>query len=520
MSAFSKVNLADLDDDEDEDDRKRIGQRAIAKYEQAQDVYNKGGSQEDALKLFSDADRLFHPLLGNGFASMQPKELEVLLKCRLHQAAITAMLDHLPNRWPNVQRWCIDVLQFDAANCHAHWLLAFALQNGDMDVKPGEVDGHMQQAMQFARATGKSGEADRWQAEYERYKTEGGGFRGDARRVEFSASDGTATKEQSLVDDGAKGRDAPKTSGQVAKDVDASKKSLQKGFLNKGKPVAVAKTAAKDGIQGAATAAAPSPPPAPEAPGAALAEEQRRQLADQRKAVEELQRQVGEYRRRELDVQDEAQQSRALLRERLWTVTTEVVQQLTAERDALSRDDRSGRLSALQRELSELRVSLQRAQTTAAEARSVQSSARDWSESQHQRFLDVSTEILTLKEMYVRECRERQEASRQQVSDVRELSRRFGELKGQVKSLRDHFRLKASGSTRDDKEERDPQQLAEHIADFRRLPLGAKLSALLDDAAVLKLGALAFLLGALLVLALFVEGFGRGRCVFVCSRQN
>merc|ERR1712039_701473 len=147
----------------------------------------------------------------------------------------------------------------------------------------------------------------------------------------------------------------------------------------------------------------------------------------------------------------------------------------------------------------------------------LQQSGRAWSESQHQRYLDLSTELLTLQEMSAREHRERHDASKQHVAEMRDLAKRIGDLKAATKTLRDHVRLKTAGAPHGDREEPDVQRLAESAADFRALPFSAKLVAFSNDGVVLRLAGLAVLLGALLMLGALVEGFGRYRCRFVCA---
>merc|ERR1712061_735303 len=99
------------------------------------------------------------------------------------------------------------------------------------------------------------------------------------------------------------------------------------------------------------------------------------------------------------------------------------------------------------------------------------------------------------------------------MSEVREVTRRLGELKSTAKALRDNVRSQFSLDSRL-REEADfnVQHLAECAAAFRTLPASDKLMAFLDDATVLRLMALAAILGALLTLGISVEVFGSWRC--------
>merc|ERR1712039_18097 len=64
-------------------------------------------------------------------------------------------------------------------------------------------------------------------------------------------------------------------------------------------------------------------------------------------------------------------------------------------------------------------------------------SGRKLCETEHQRYMDFSTEVATLKEMSARELRERQDATRQHIGELQNATKRFGDLKTAVKSMRD-----------------------------------------------------------------------------------
>jgi len=556
MSAFSKVNLDDFPDD-DEEERQNISECACARFKAAQDAYTTKGSNEATLRLFEQAESTMKPLMDNGFMGLQAKEVEAVLKGRLHQAVILAHLEHIPDRWTKIKAFAEDVLQFDFSNCHARWLRALALQNGGLATKRGEAELEMSRAIEAARSTGKHVEADNWEAEMRRCVAEAGG----SAAAPTDLPEGEAGTEPELEgedefvpdDDGDKKaakapaepapaaeqqQERPSSSASAAASAKPSRakgddatSSLQKGFFNKKPPRAAAAPAAKakeDPLPSApqAGSAAAAAGGASAAQARAEVEEQRRQLEEQRGHMESLRQLLQEERTRSQEQQDEAQKESAELHSRLEAIGAEFEQALSAEVEAGSLQQTSANWTESQqhqyldasKEVVALKGSLRRAHTAASEVKAAQQSARDWGESQHQRYVDLATEVLTLKEMSARENRERQDASKAQIADMRDLAKRIGDLKSATKTLREHVRLKTAGAARDEKEEPDPQRLAECAADFRALPLSSKLAAFADDAAVLRLAAVAFMLGMLLLLGVFVEGFGRSECRFVCSR--
>merc|ERR1712178_489428 len=126
---------------------------------------------------------------------------------------------------------------------------------------------------------------------------------------------------------------------------------------------------------------------------------------------------------------------------------------------------------------------------------------RAWAEGEHRSFLDCSTEVMTLREMTSREFKERQDATKQQVSELRGLVKSFNELKPSVKVLRDRAKKQAAAQGHDD-EEPDLHVMTRTAKEFHALPVSTKLAAFLDDASVLRLVAIALLLGALFALSL------------------
>merc|ERR1712217_378398 len=98
---------------------------------------------------------------------------------------------------------------------------------------------------------------------------------------------------------------------------------------------------------------------------------------------------------------------------------------------------------------------------------------RTWNESQHQQYMDFSTEVLTLKEMASREFRERQDATKKLVTELEDSARSVGELKAAAKTLREHVRKKGGARGEDDDAEPDKQQLVDRYG-FPRLVNGKK----------------------------------------------
>merc|ERR1719183_2115898 len=113
---------------------------------------------------------------------------------------------------------------------------------------------------------------------------------------------------------------------------------------------------------------------------------------------------------------------------------------------------------------------------------------------------------MTLREMTSRELKERQDTSKQQVSELRDLVKRLGELKPSIKVLRERAKEQQAAAGQED-EEPDLQRMAKKAMTFRALPASTRLMAYVDDPAMLRLMAVATLLGMLLMLGIFIEVF-------------
>merc|ERR550532_437041 len=159
-SGFSR--LSGNFEDEEEVERERVNRDAAKLYKAAEDAYFGTGSRERALELFEKAEACMAPLLRAGLTDLVPKELELVLRGRLHQAVLLAQLPEAHNRWPRVGSLVEDVLQFDFQNCHARWIRGLWLRS---QRRQPEADEELQKAVQFARAQNKASQADQWEAE-------------------------------------------------------------------------------------------------------------------------------------------------------------------------------------------------------------------------------------------------------------------------------------------------------------------------------------------------------------------
>lgn len=492
---------------------------------------------------------------------LQPKDLEAVLKGRLHQAMIlVTVAEEGPGKWPRIKALAQEVLQFDFSNCHARWLRGLALKALGSRIEALE---EMRRAVECAKKSGKSKEAEMWEKEIqlnfggpegmgvpvveelqaEDLEAEQSGSVSEVQEVAAAATVLPAVAEapapaKAATPASPRPAEQSKDEAQTKGDAPALKKGFfQSGGDKKKKPSASTKqvevsqpapavtspakastgasAAANDGDAKALAAARAAQAAAEEAAEKAqqLVVEKGAELKKQRLELEAVRQQLQEERDQAQQHQQEAQRGRLDLRNDLDSLVKELDELFAAEASA------AGGSSGI-REARERReaVEMRRARDAAKEARELGQAARSWAESQLEKYVEVSTEVLTLKEMGAREARERKEASRVLVSELDRLTREFGDLKGATRSLRDNVRLRVAGAPRGDKEEPDLQQLSDSIADFRALPFRAKLWALVDDAAVLRLAAFVTLLGMLLILGFFVEGFSSRRCRFICAR--
>merc|ERR1712107_73330 len=129
--------------------------------------------------------------------------------------------------------------------------------------------------------------------------------------------------------------------------------------------------------------------------------------------------------------------------------------------------------------------------------------------------LDCSTEVLTLRQMTSREFNDRQDASKKQISELKELARHLADLKPAMKATRDRLKQVIA---HEDQDTLDLAKIVEEAAGIHSLPVATKFTVLLEDATMLRFMALAVLVGMLFGLCLAVEGFSYFSCRFVCAR--
>ncbi|CAE7771186.1 MFSD6 [Symbiodinium sp. KB8] len=403
-------------------------------------------------------------------------ELETVLKGRLHQAVSIAQMTEIPNRWTRVKELSEDVLQFDFNNAHARWLRGLALKSMG---KTKEAEEECRRAVDCARSQGKDGEAQQWDKELQ--ETFGGG---------------TATSRTPKATPQAAAADAGAPGGQAEAQPAAKKApspALQKGFFNRtsrktevtdqGKDGDEAKTA-RDGLK-EGHAAKPS--------GREVELEQ--ELTSLRKSLHdqeaELKKKIMSAEARHAEEQHFREGSEAIL------------QELENCIHAVAPSSSSSSSSAAQ-------VAVQQAteRTQAGKA---------WAENEQQRYVEFSTEVLTLQEMSVREFREQEDTASKQSKELRELAKRFGDLLRLAKRLDGFVREHSSGREIADP---DVQHMAQQVADFHSLPWTSKLSAMLDDGALLRIVAMFSVLGMMLGLALVVETGFANACSLTCRRTQ
>jgi len=243
-----------------------------------------------------------------------------------------------------------------------------------------------------------------------------------------------------------------------------------------------------------------------------LLQEQRRQLQAQRLELEAA--------RAELRTERLRAQERQSAHERWHLDAQASLDRLGADfEEALASETAQASAAASARNLGEEgeREAVARLRAGASEAQASHEESRTWTEAQQQKYLELSTEVLTLRTMAATELRERQVASRAQVSELTTLKKTMGELKVAAKSLRDNVRLRTAGDEPGGSTQK-PEDISSSLADFSTLPLSTRFSVLAEDADVLRLAGLSVLLGMLVMLGVFVEGFSLWRCRFACVR--
>lgn len=481
---FSRVRVDDLVDEEEEIEAAK--EKGAQLFKKAQDAYTTIGHTEEVLDLFQRAEAAFAPLLVNGLPGLQPKELEMVLKGRLHQAAVLAQLQMAserrdPVRWGAVKRNVEDVLAYDFSNAHAHWLRGLALFH-----EPGkkhEAKEELWRAVDSAKSQGKGKEAQQWETEIERlYSNE--------------------PEEEPVSRTPAVSSSAPAAKAQEAP-------AMQRGFLTKQSTKDIGKKSpapvSSPGSNGAAKPPAVVNGAHREANSEATAA-LRAELDTLRSRLESQAKELAEVRSQRLQleqIQEESRQQADDAHEQRQQLQRDL-QLLEGELESFISGSTKERPAHLQEQ--QLRAALLQIQEHSQ-------AGRTWAEGEHQRFMDFSTEVATLREMTSRELKERQDSTQRQSGEILELTKRLDGLHGALKSLRDFVRRQAGAQD----EQPDMKQLASSIAEFRALPAGVKFWVLLEDAAILRLVLIAAVCGMLLSIGVAVEAFSFLKCRFVCT---
>jgi len=526
-------------EDEEEVERERINRDAARLYKTAEDAYFGTGSRARALELFEQAESCMAPLLRAGITELVPKELERVLRGRLHQAVLLAQLPEALNRWPRVGSLVEDVLQFDFQNCHAHWIRGLWLRSQH---RQHEAYEELRKAVQFARAQGKDSQAEQWEAELRK------GVSSDADEAEAELVDaddaaemrtdaeedtdgqGAAGAEKAAAEKAASEKaatdksvcaEAVPTAAAQPRPTKEAPAGMQRGFFNR-KP----RKAATESAVGESTPTAPAAEALTPQPGHERQQQQQQQQREweeqqqeerrqHQAALESLRKQLQEERARHMREEQEersrhmreeealeARQQKLL--EQVNSIGLEFEQVLASEREKPQmQENAESTLSHLEAPLATIKQNLE--------------VCREWSEGEHHIYLEFSTEVMTLREMTTRELRDKREQSAQQASDVQHVIGRVGELKAAARTLREHVK-KAKAEAAGHEPEHDLQGLAHNVADFHELPARMKVGILLDDSAFIRLIVLTALLGMLCVLATASEAFGALQCRFVCTR--
>ncbi|CAE8712782.1 unnamed protein product [Polarella glacialis] len=288
---------------------------------------------------------------------------------------------------------------------------------------------------------------------------------------------------------------------------------VRKGFFNRPSGRPSQKEAPPAHPSGASQAAAAAPVPSTRKPSEAPTDS-----AESRAKEQALRDEVTHLKKKLLEQENEArqglvrklseQESKFSSDRRHWCESLELV---AAEvQHCLGKLD-SGGASASTARARELRV-----QASVQQVQESIQAGKTWVEKEQQRQTDFHTEVLTLQEMTSRELRERQDASQQQCTELRDLAKSIADLRTATKAVGDYVRFQSAGEQ--ENMEPDLQQMAERVADFHALPREAKMAAMLDDGAVLRLMVMTSVLGMLFMLALLVEAFSARSCRFVCAR--
>ncbi|CAE7609097.1 mfsd6b [Symbiodinium pilosum] len=471
-STFSKVGGL-IDDDEEE--RRQISLQAQALYKKAQDAYSSQGSKEHVLRLFEDAEAAMRPLLGGGLATLEPQELETVLKGRLHQAVSLAQMTEVPNRWSRVKSLSEDVLQFDFNNAHARWLRGLCLRSQS---KMKEAEEECRRAVECARSQGKDAEAQQWEKEI-------------SETFDISGANQTrkSTEERGDTDHAGSSESSSKASKK------SSSAAMQKGFLNR--------PTRKTEVTGQRKGSEPSQTDQDGTKAGSTEESQMSKPSVREAELErELEKLRTSYEEQEVHLHQQIMSLKAMKSEE---------QHFRDEAEALLQELESQSTATPSASSSCLPADAQAALQVATDR---MQAGRAWAENEQQRYVEFSTEVLTLQEMSAREFREQEDVGLKQSKELRELAKRFGDLLRLARLLDGYVRERSAGREQD----ADVQQLAQQVADFRGLSWTVKISAMVDDGAILRIFVVSAVLGMLFTLAVVVEtGLGQ-TCSLTCGR--
>eukprot|EP00929_Paragymnodinium_shiwhaense_P007755 TRINITY_DN11166_c0_g1_i2.p1 TRINITY_DN11166_c0_g1~~TRINITY_DN11166_c0_g1_i2.p1 ORF type:complete len:618 (+),score=170.94 TRINITY_DN11166_c0_g1_i2:115-1854(+) len=574
--AFSKVNDALLEDDEDE--REAAVSQATQLFDAAQTAHKVKGSTLEVLGLFRAAEDPLGDVLEGGhghLGTLRPKELEMVLKGRLYQAAILSQLQDAPERWPEVKALVEDVLTFDRSNCHALWLRGIALLYGENRTRAATDE--MAKAVDAAKAQGKHSEAEKWagelqkaldfQKQEERAEEEmpeeleevpppdegerGGTTSSSVPPAEppVSASQATAQKLKGLPKD-AKEKEKPSASG------------LRGGFFTKaaaGPTAAATKQRRQEDatapMEALATGATASSSSGAKKPGWNCPKCGEPNKAERRRcnncAAERAESQAAEEFDGQLDLRRRQTERNAALEELRRALesekarTADLRQKETRATAALAkrRQGLEGSLQALSEELEHAMCAsgskarhasgpgaaeegmplvdrLDSLKTTAARIAEAVAESKELDAADQRQQQDFALELTTLRQMTSQSDRPQQDGLRQHCTDLKKTSESLAELKTQSRSLREHLKSLGSSAEAGSKDGPDPSKLEAEAeatkAMITALPFSAKFQVLCSDGEVVKILFLVFLLGCLLALALLSEGFRSLGCRFAC----
>lgn len=497
--AFSKFDGLKLEDEDDEREKLVVKSRNL--FREAEEFHRLHGSTHEAVQRFEDAELALGTLLDGGFTGLRHAELEAVLKGRLHQSAILAQLGgeaEAPPEddvWPKVRALAEDVLQFDFENSHARWLRGLALSraagNAGSQRQRVEAVEEMQRAIACARKQSKTAEVQQWEAEVERIMAPAAASSSPPTRPPASPAStpaSTATAPAAATPSAPSAPSAP---------------SLRRGFFGGQKPAA--RKLGEEEKRASEVANARQ---------AAEADERRKRHADaQRQHEAEL-----DLLRQQLD-QERGRQ--AAMRSRLRRGEGEaegvrVVAALAEDVDAALCRATVGRAAA-EASGKGLAQSRSKAEGVAAQL----SASCAWADAQHAEYERLLTEVATYSEASGKEEGEARDAAQREEAELRALVARVGGLKATTSSIRG--RLAALGRATDAEARRgesfddELRRAAAAAAAFRALPLGTRLVGLTNDAAVVRLGALAALCGGILALAFSTECLAALRCGLSCA---